>query len=279
MRVPVRVASPRCAVHALLLTFGLGLMTIAAGASLPVPGKVDGRIRTAFYDPDQVYRLYGYVGYHIDLVFAADESFVGLSAGDPEALIYSAHANVLTLRPKAASVHTNLTVTTSRHRYYFEYSASAREPATDDEVMYAVRFLYPASPLAKGGPTPAERVETALARAENAQPQNVDYWYCGDVAIKPIAASDNGVQTRLTFGARSELPAIFVSNDDGSESLLNFSIDAGDVVIQRVAARFILRRGKLAGCIVNKGYVGSGERLRSGTISPEVTRERRGDAP
>lgn len=267
------------AAQSLLLVLGLGLMTIAAGASLPVPGKVDARIRTAFYDPDQVYRLYGYVGYHIDLVFAADESFVGLSAGDPEALIYSAHGNVLTVRPKAASVHTNLTVTTSRHRYYFDYSASAREPEADDEVMYAVRFLYPANPVAKSGLTPAERVQMALTQAENARPENVDYWYCGDAAIKPIAASDNGVQTRLTFGARSELPAIFVLNDDGSESLLNFSIDAGDMIIQRVAARFILRRGKLTGCIVNKGYVGSGERLKSGTISPAVTRERRGGAP
>ena len=42
-------------------------------------------------------------GYHLDLEFASDESFLGLSAGDPEAVTYSAHENVLTLRPKAAS--------------------------------------------------------------------------------------------------------------------------------------------------------------------------------
>ncbi len=34
----------------------------------------------------------------------------------------------------------------------------------------------------------------------------------------------------------------------------------------------------LTGCIVNKGFVGSGERLESGTIAPDVTRERK-DAP
>ena len=34
----------------------------------------------------------------------------------------------------------------------------------------------------------------------------------------------------------SELPALFVRNDDGTESLLNFSIDEGDVLIHRVAA-------------------------------------------
>lgn len=254
----------------------LGIVAAVRGESLPVPGKVDARIRTAFYEADQVYRLYGYVGYHIDLVFGEGESFVGLSAGDPEALIYSAHGNVLTLRPKAAIVHTNLTVTTSRHRYYFEYSATSLPPdRTVDEVMYAVRFTYPPVPVSAGGPTPAERVDAALEGAEHARALNVDYWYCGSPALRPIAASDDGVQTRLTFGARSELPAIFVLADDGSESLINFSINEGDVVIQRVAQRFVLRRGKLTGCIVNRGFVGSGERLKSGTISPAVTRERR----
>ena len=29
-------------------------------------------------------------------------------------------------------------------------------------------------------------------------------------------------------------------------------------------ARFILRRGKLTGCVVNKGFAGGGERLESG---------------
>jgi type IV secretion system protein VirB9 len=257
----------------------LGAANAVKASSLPVPGKIDARIRTAFYEPEQVYRLYGFVGYHLDLVFGADETFVGLSAGDPEALIYDAHDNVLTLRPKAAAVHMNLTVTTNHHRYYFEYSASARAPQDSDEVMYAVRFLYPPTPAKASGPTPAERVASALERAEHAPAQNLDYWYCGSPAIKPIGASDDGVQTRLTFGARSELPAIFVQNDDGSESLINFSIDQGDVVIQRVAKRFVLRRGKLTGCIVNRGFVGAGERLKSGTVSPEVTREQKGTPP
>ena len=86
-------------------------------------------------------------------------------------------------------------------------------------------------------------------------------------------------QTRLTFAAHTELPALFVRNDDGTESLLNFSIADGDVLIHRVAARFIVRRGRLTGCIVNKGFVGSGDRLPSGTVAPEVTRERKDQHP
>jgi type IV secretion system protein VirB9 len=259
----------------------LALVTVAAAESLPMRGTVDPRIRTALYKPDEVYRLYGFVGYHLDLEFAADESFVGLSAGDPEALTYSAHDNILTLRPKAALVQMNLTVSTSKRRYYFEYSAAVRRPnrVVDEEVIYAVRFSYPLAPGPKDALTPAERVEFELARARESRPRNIDYWFCGSRAIKPIAASDDGVHTRLTFGTRGELPGIFVRNDDGSESLLNFSVDGGDVVIHRVAAKFIVRRGKLTGCVVNKGFVGGGERLESGTIAPAVTRERKDASP
>ena len=52
----------------------------------------------------------------------------------------------------------------------------------------------------------------------------------GTAAARPqaVAASDDGVHTRLRFAANAELPAIFVRNEDGSESLLNFSMDAGE---------------------------------------------------
>ena len=126
---------------------------------------------------------------------------------------------------------------------------------------------------------PEQRVARDLSLAQSNRPRNIDYWFCGDSAIKPVAAADDGIHTRLRFAPKAELPAIFVNNDDGSESLLNFNMDAGDVVIHRVAARFIVRRGRLTGCIVNKHFAGGGERLESGTIAPEVSRERKEIAP
>jgi type IV secretion system protein VirB9 len=258
----------------------LGNSSRANADSVPMRGSADSRIRTVLYSPDEVVRLYGFVGYHLDLEFASEENFLGLSAGDPEAVTYSAHENVLTLRPKAVSSQMNLTVSTNKRRYYFEYTIAAHPSSRfADEVMYAVRFMYPANPAAKESLTPEQRVARDLALAQRNKPRNVDYWFCGDNSIKPVAASDDGVHTRLTFAPKAELPAIFVNNDDGSESLLNFNMDEGDVVIHRVAARFIVRRGRLTGCIVNKHFVGGGERLDSGTIAPAVTRERREFVP
>jgi type IV secretion system protein VirB9 len=245
--------------------------------SVPQPGVADPRIRTALYSINQVYMLYGFVGYHLDLEFEPGESFAGLSAGDPQALTYSAHEHILSLRPRAPSAHMNVAVSTNKRRYYFDYTIFAREPERG-EAMYAVRFTYPTE-VTKDTRSRPDPVEVELARANVNRPRNFNYWYCGDPSVKPIAASDDGVHTRLTFAVRGELPAIFVRNADDTESLLNFSMNDGDLVIHRVAARFVVRRGKLTGCIVNKGFVGAGERLQSETLAPNVTRERKGLAP
>jgi type IV secretion system protein VirB9 len=244
---------------------------------LPAKGEADTRIRVMPYSGDRVYRLVGYVGYQIDLEFETDEAFVGLGAGDIEGLSFAAQGNHLFLKPKASKVNTNLTVLTNRREYQFDYTASGERPdSREPDVTYVLRFIYPKPPTPVDASARVERdLDTAMAQ----RPRNYDYWYCGFPALKPLAAWDDGIHTRLRFGAHAELPAIFVRNDDGSESLLNFNMDAGDVVIHRVARRFVLRRGLLRGCIVNKSFYGGGERLDTGTVAPTVERVTQGARP
>lgn len=269
----------RCMAHvtkAWLLALALGAPH-ASAESLPKPGLTDPRIRSTAYRSDEVYRLRGFVGYSIELVFEVGEQFVGQGGGDLEAVAFGAHENHLILKPRAANVGTNLVIYTNRRAYRFDYSVTTQRPdPLMDEVIYAVQFIYPPPPPAlPARPTPAEQVAAELERARGSRPRNIDYWFCGNRTLKPVGASDDGVHTRLTFGTKAELPAVFVRNEDGSESLLNFNVDNGDVVIHRVAPTFILRRGRLTACVVNKGFVGSGERLESGTISPDVRRDRK----
>jgi len=265
----------RC-LRACLLLAAIGASTFAMAGDLLKRGVLDERIRTAPYSAERVYPLTAYVGYQIDLQFEPGESFVGLAAGDIEGISFVAEDNHLFLKPKAAKVGTNLTVLTSKRAYQFDYTAIARRPDRDvDDVMYSVRFIYPPPPEAAKKPDVAALADRELAQAESSRPQNIDYWYCGDPSLKPTHASDDGVHTRLSFAPNAELPAIFVRNEDGSESLLNFSMEEGDVIIHRVARRLILRRGELTGCIVNQGFSGSGTRLESETLSPKVTRETR----
>jgi type IV secretion system protein VirB9 len=248
--------------------------------SVPVKGIIDSRIRVAAYNGDEVYKLRGFVGYQIDLEFEAGETFTGLGAGDLEGLSFVGQDNHLFLKPKAAKVATNLTVLTSRRHYQFDYIAVSQRPAADDPgVIYSLRFTYPPPPMQSAADAVAKRLDSQLESASAKRPRNIDYWYCGRPTLRPVAASDDGVHTRLRFAANADLPAIFVRNEDGSESLLNFSMDAGDVIVHRVARRFVLRRGKLTGCIVNQGFTGSGARLDSGTVTPDVERRVQGAVP
>jgi type IV secretion system protein VirB9 len=246
----------------------------------PARGAVDSRIRVAEYNGDEVYKLRGFVGYQIDLEFEAGETFTGLGAGDLEGLSFVGQDNHLFLKPKAAKVATNLTVLTNRRHYQFDYTAQSRRPDADDQgVIYSLRFTYAPPPSQAAAEAAAKRVDSQLETASTHRTQNSDYWYCGQPSLRPVAASDDGVHTRLKFAANAELPAIFVRNEDGSESLLNFNIEAGDVIVHRVAHRFILRRGKLTGCVVNQSFVGGGTRLGSGTVAPDVERQVQGAVP
>jgi type IV secretion system protein VirB9 len=245
---------------------------LAAAQSFLSALRPDPRIRVVPYRADAVYRLRGYVGYQIDITFARGERFVGLGVGDAKGVTFAADANHLFVKPRAAHVETNLTVLTNRRTYLFDYEAGPRPPdPSGADVIYALRFEYPRR-AAVTGSRARRRVETDLAGARAARPRNYDYWYCGDPSLKPVAAWDDGVQTTLVFGAHAELPAVFALNEDGSESLVNFDVQGGRIVVQRVARRLILRRGRLAGCIVDRAFTGGGARLASGTVAPNVER-------
>ena len=244
----------------------------------PRPGLVDSRIRVVAYDPDQVIKIRGYVGYQIFFEFAEGETFVNLAAGDNKALDVGYEANHLVIKPLAEKVATNITVITNRRVYQFDYSATAAKPNPAlGNVIYSLRFIYPQDEAKKAAEQlEQERTNQQLAGQGPQRPRNSNYWACGSSAIRPVSAYDDGVQTRLRFAAHSEFPAMYVKNDDDSESLLNFTVEGEDVVIHRVSHRFVLRRGRLVACIENRSFDGGGERLQSETLVPGVERRTKG---
>lgn len=262
------------------LTYFVGAFALLATVELraeivPPRGAEDVRVRVVPYAADQVYRVFGYVGYAIHIELQEGEEYRGLGAGDSQAITVDVSDNNIFLKPRAVSVQTNLTLLTSRRHYHFDYSAQPKSPnPAIDEVIYSLRFIHPPTL-----PTESSRVDSALAL--KSERRNTDYWYCGHASLRPVSTFDDGVHTRIRFSPRREIPAIFVRNEDATESLLNFSVDpgTGEIVIHRVARTFVLRRGRLAGCIVNRGYAGSGERLPSGTVAPTVNREINGVEP
>lgn len=266
---PAIAARIRSAALGLCVLCDALLLAHSPALSAAASPSADGRIRVLVYASDEIYRLKGYVGYQIDLEFESGESFVGLGTGDLDSLTFAAQDNHLFLKPRAGGIDTNLTVLTNRRTYHFDYSASDRrpDPALGD-VIYVLQFAYPP-------PRPERAVaalEHELASAPAKRWHNLSYAYRGSPQLRPTSAWDDGVQTRLRFDPHEELPAIFVRNDDGTESLTNFTVDAGELVVHRIARHLVVRRGGLQGCILNEGFSGTGQRLESGTVAPEVER-------
>lgn len=253
----------------------------ACAETLPRRGAIDPRVRVVAFDPDDVVRLHGYVGYQIHLQWAEGEEFVSLGSGDAGGFDIGTEKNHFFIKPKVVRVGTNLTVLTNRRAYQFDYSASRapRGASAMRDMIYSVRFTYPEDEARRAtAELERQRTEAQFGQAAT-RPRNDDYWFCGSASLKPLVAYDDGVQTRLQFASRAEFPAIFVKNDDDSESLLNFNVDGGEVVIHRVARRFVLRRGQLVGCIVNKSFEEGGARLENNTVVPDVQRQTRGMYP
>ena len=262
-----------------------GLMLAAPSghsATVPPAGKVDARVRVHAYNADDVILLRGYVGYQIHLQFAEGEEFVNLGSGDNGAFDVGAERNRLFIKPKEARASTNLTVLTNRRAYHLDYVVSATAPAgaAARRMVYSIRFTYPEEEARAAAANLQDReTEARMQKGTAGRASNADYWFCGSESLKPVSAHDDGVQTRLRFQARSDFPALFVQNDDGSESLLNFHVEKDEVIIHRVARRLVLRRGKLAGCIVNQSFADRAPRTSTHTSAPGVQRITAGGGP
>src|SRR5258708_39202452 len=88
----------------------------------PEASTVDSRIRTVTFDPREVYRLYAHVGYAIEMVFEGGETGAGQAGGDLEPIPFGLHDNHLLLKPKAATVGTNLLGSTTLRASRVHYS-------------------------------------------------------------------------------------------------------------------------------------------------------------
>jgi type IV secretion system protein VirB9 len=234
-------------------------------------GEDDERVRQVEYTPGMVLPLTLFVGYHIHIEFAADERFVNLGAGDSSLVEAAAERNHLFLKPRTPTTGTNLTILTDRRVYYVDYRALARPPKAG-EIVYAIVFHY-SSPTA----TPALLPPVSVPARRDVS--NTDYVYAGPRDLRPARAEDDGLMTRLTFSRATELPAVYVENGDGSLSLANSHVEGATVYVHRVTGRLSLRRGGLAGCLINRGLERAVAAPENGTVDPATDRVLRGGVP
>ena len=93
--------------------------------------------------------------------------------------------------------------------------------------------------------------------------------------IAPINAWDDNVFTYFKFPGNRDIPAIYIVNPDGSESVVNQTIKGkanNIIVMQKVSKEWVFRLGKSVLGVYNESYDSIGLENITGTVSPVVER-------
>ena len=246
---------------------------------IPIPGSYDFRVKAVDYNPSDVVKIVAHFGYQVNIVFAEGEHVLpkGVYMGDSEAWQFGTLQNHIFVKPVADFGATNMTVLTNKRSYSFELTSHQSRKANKPEDMYfQVKFRYPqdeAEKLVAG----AKEAETKRRLSEKRAPRNWNYWVCGSETIAPDGAYDDGTFTFFKFSGNREIPAIFIVNEDGSESLINRHVEDDTVVIQALSRKFVLRKGNAVSCVTNESFDPVGNAISTGSTVPNVVRTVKGE--
>ena len=237
----------------LALLVGLFAGGALAQGSVPEPGRTDPRMRTIFYDPNDVVWLRGHLGYQMLIEFDPAERIENVSIGDSTAwqVTPNRKATLLFVKPVVRDAATNMTVVTNLRRYAFQLTAAEPAGPADPNIIFDVRFVYPQPQVVEIAPPPPPPPPPA---APSLDQLNFAYDTNGSKRIAPVRVFDDGVATYFQFPEQMETPAIFALDATGTENLINFQVRGRYFVVDSVAQSFALRLGREKLVIRNSGY-------------------------
>lgn len=213
---------------------------------LASPAVADRRIELRYYDPDRVFTIEGHKAVQTMIEFGMDEHIENIALGDANAwqVTPNKRANLIFIKPLLARARTNMTVVTDKRRYLFDLSNGGAHGRT----LYSMRFVYPEEPK----PAPLAVTEPEAKAPPPPAPEiNTNWQAKGDKKLIPARIYDDGASTYIAWGDTTELPAILTLGTDGSEGAVNFTVKGDYLVVDGVAARYVLRIGKASAIVTN----------------------------
>ncbi len=249
------------------MTRAVMLAALALALSAPAAAQ-DNRLQTLVFDENAVVRIDGKVKVQTTIKFAPDEVIENVAIGDSAAWQVQPNKaqTILFVKPLDPAARTNMTVVTDKRTYLFDLVASPRNSA-----LYVLQFRYPelekaaeearlaaiAEAEAQALRAAADPVEMAAASDPYAvnDPAQLNYTWAtaGTPALLPTRAFDDGDAVFLTWPQGISIPAILVTNEDGDEGPVNYTVRGDTVVVDGVPAQIILRSGRETATLTNTG--------------------------
>lgn len=236
------------------------LLTAAAPTALaleiPRGATQDSRVRFVDYQPYNITRIIGSLRSSVQVEFAPDEEIAHVALGNSVAWEVAPAGNILFLKPRENQPVTNISVVTTRRdgstrSYQMELTVRDGKVEVGQNTYFYVKYRYPAdeaerrrqAAAARAIAAQAKEADNVLAIHEAYGPRNWRYSAQGAQALEPQSVYDNGKVTTFAFVGNQEMPAIYIENSDGSESLVPKSVDGNLVLVHAISRKFILRRG------------------------------------
>lgn len=255
----------------------IGLACLQASGEVATTSAVsDSRVQSVRFEEGNVIRIPTAEGVATTIELSKKETILDFSMGDRDAWAAKHTGNLIVLKPKANRPDTNLTIYGKNKNYLFSL---VTVPAKSKKVAWWVRVESPELEL----PTPEsliaakraadrKQITSDLQASKFEGSLNYDYWIVGPNELQPVAMHDNGRLTYMTFSAVNALPAPFVIEPDGSESLVDYHLEGDTMVLHRVVEKIVLRRGNQVAGITNRTPGKSSQSSPTGTASDKVQR-------
>jgi len=227
----------------------------------PVSVAQDHRVKIVPYDQNNIVQLKCHYDLQTMIEYASHERILSYNSGQSTSwdITHSpSRPYLLKIRPLAKSADTNLTVVTDKRIYLYELKAREQWNMRSKDITFIVRYRYP-NEIRK---VMEGRALAALKQEENEEQQqranaskkdaskinpselNMEYSFGGDKSIAPITVFDDGTFTYFKFDKNSDIPAIYLVDDDRSESMVNRHMEGPYMVVEQLGDRFTLRSGK-----------------------------------
>lgn len=273
--------------RSLLAAAVIAALTMHAAQALEIPASAeqDNRVRFVNYQPYNITRIIGTIRTSVQVEFAPDEEIAHVALGNTVAWEVAPAGHILFLKPRENQPATNISVVTTRRdgsKRSYQMELVVRDGSVDvgQNTYFYVKYRYPADEAerrrleeeARKRAADAGYADQVLGMHEQYGPRNWRYSAQGSAAIEPQAVYDNGKVTTFVFSGNQEMPAIYIENSDGTESLVPKTVQGDLVLVHAISRKFILRRGSDTLCIFNEAYSPVGVDPGTNTTSPSVER-------
>lgn len=232
-------------------------------AAQAIPAPKENRIVRYTYSPDVIFRILSAPNLTTHLELGEDEGVKETPAiGDQAQWMVTGGPRHLFIKPLRYDLETSLTVVTNKRTYQFQLIAGKTAAA---QVFQKVSFLYPDREMEV---KLRKDTETAVVEAEqnrlagqvvatNVDPATLDFGFKidGDANFRPTTAYTNGKFTFLVMPNTQDTPAIFLLDENDNPSLINYQVKSNMIVVERVAAKLLLKLGNAEVRVTKRGPV------------------------